>query len=375
MKKILFLIHDLGQGGAEKVLVNLVNHMDHSKFNITVMTLFDHGENRQFLRPEITYKSWMKHMIPGNSHFMKLFSPKQLHKMIVKEKYDIEVSYLEGPCARVISGCMDSDVKLVSWIHIEQKNEKTVVASFRNIQEAKKCYAKFDEIISVSKEVEQSFRNTLHVQGKYRVLYNTVDSKEILEKAKEKVEEIELKNTEIKIVAVGKLLKSKGFDRILRITERLLQEKYKVHVYILGSGPMKNELEKFIADKHMEQHATLLGYQLNPYKYISKCDLFVCASYAEGFSTAATEALIVGTPVVTTPVAGMEEILGKENNYGIISEMSEESLYLCIRNLLQNPKMMKHYKEKAAERGQDFSKKKTVTAVEEYLENLMEENT
>ena len=53
MKKILFLIHDLGQGGAEKVLVNLVNNMDHTKFDITVMTLFDHGENRQFL--EIKY--------------------------------------------------------------------------------------------------------------------------------------------------------------------------------------------------------------------------------------------------------------------------------------------------------------------------------
>ena len=38
MKKILFLIHDLGQGGAEKVLVNLVNHMDYSKFDITVMS-------------------------------------------------------------------------------------------------------------------------------------------------------------------------------------------------------------------------------------------------------------------------------------------------------------------------------------------------
>ena len=50
MKKILFLIHDLGQGGAEKVLVNLVNHMDYSKFDITVMTLFDCGENKQFLQ-------------------------------------------------------------------------------------------------------------------------------------------------------------------------------------------------------------------------------------------------------------------------------------------------------------------------------------
>ena len=57
MKKILFLIHDLGQGGAEKVLINLVNNMDHTKFDVTVMTLFDCGENKQFLSKDITYKT------------------------------------------------------------------------------------------------------------------------------------------------------------------------------------------------------------------------------------------------------------------------------------------------------------------------------
>ena len=51
MKKVLFLIHDLGHGGAEKVLVNLVNHMNREKFDITVMTLFDEGVNKQFLAP------------------------------------------------------------------------------------------------------------------------------------------------------------------------------------------------------------------------------------------------------------------------------------------------------------------------------------
>ena len=66
MIKILFLIHDLGQGGAEKVLVNLVNHMDTDKFDITVMSLFDCGENKQFLSRKIKYKYCYKKMIKGN---------------------------------------------------------------------------------------------------------------------------------------------------------------------------------------------------------------------------------------------------------------------------------------------------------------------
>ena len=50
MKKILFLIHDLGSGGAEKVLVNLVNNMDRTKFDISVIALFGGGINEQRLR-------------------------------------------------------------------------------------------------------------------------------------------------------------------------------------------------------------------------------------------------------------------------------------------------------------------------------------
>ena len=56
MKKVLFLIHDLMGGGAEKVLVNLVNNMDYSKFDVTVMSLFDVGENKKALRHEVHYK-------------------------------------------------------------------------------------------------------------------------------------------------------------------------------------------------------------------------------------------------------------------------------------------------------------------------------
>ena len=50
MIKILFFIPNLSHGGAEKVLVNLVNNMDRSKFDITVQTLFAGGVNEQFLK-------------------------------------------------------------------------------------------------------------------------------------------------------------------------------------------------------------------------------------------------------------------------------------------------------------------------------------
>ena len=98
--------------------------------------------------------------------------------------------------------------------------------------------------------------------------------------------------------------------------------------------------------------------------------MYVCSSFSEGFSTAATEALIVGTPVCTVEVSGMKEMLGENNEWGIVTENDEEALYQGIKGLLDDPQLLAHYKEKAAQRGKTFSTENTVRAVEEMLENL-----
>lgn len=371
MKKILFLIHDLGPGGAEKVLVNLVNNMNTEEFDITVMTLFDVGVNRQFLSSRIKYKYCFKRMIRGNSHLMKLFSPQRLHKMLIKENYDIEISYLEGPCARIISGCPNKHTKLISWIHIEQYTKERASSAFRSYNEAVECYNRFHGIVCVSNAVKQDFTKIIPVKCPVNVLYNTNESDKIIKLATETVQEIEFRKDEIKLVGVGKLLKSKGFDRVLRIGKKILDEGYPIHIYILGTGPEEENLRSYIAEQGMEKNVDLLGYQTNPYKYVTKCDLFVCASHAEGFSTAATEALIVGTPVCTVDVSGMKEMLGENNEYGIVVKNSEEELYLGIKNLLYDPEMLIYYRDKALERGRRFNTNTTVRAVENYFNSIL----
>lgn len=369
MKKILFLIHDLGQGGAEKVLVNLVNNLDRTKFDISVTVLFGGGINEQFLKPDIHFRAVFPREIPGNSKLLKLLTPAQLHKLCVKEHYDIEVSYLEGPSARVISSCQDPDTKLVSWIHVEQHTMKKLAGSFRSEREARRCYNRFDLTVCVSQYVRDDFCRILDFQKPCRVLYNTVESQKILEQSTEQSPKLN-RDDGIRCAAVGSLKPTKGYDRMLRIIRRLRDEQYPVHLYILGIGPLQQELEQQIADLHLQDAVTLLGYDTNPYKYVAKCDLFICASHAEGFSTAATEALIVGTSVCTVEVSGMKEMLGENNEYGIVTENNEEALYQGIKRLLDDPALLAHYKERAAQRGKTFSTANTVRAVEEMLENL-----
>lgn len=370
MQKVLFFIHDLGPGGAEKVLVNLVNNMNPELFDITVMSLIGGGVNEQFLKPHIRYQVCHRSMVRGHTHLLKFCSPEQLHRRYIKEKYDIEVSYLEGPAARIISGCPHPDTKLVSWIHVEQHTKAVAAYAFRSYAESRMCYKKFHQTICVSEYVKDDFLSLYPKVSPITVLFNTNETRQILVKKDEPVEETLFAQNMIHICGVGKLIPSKRFDMLLRLHRRLKEQGYPVHTYLLGEGSDRSKLETYVQVNGLTESVTFLGYQTNPYKYVANCDLFVCASLSEGFSTAATEALIVGTAVCTVEVSGMKEMLGENNEYGIVTESSEEALYQGIKNLLDDPALLAHYKNQAQERGKVFSTENTVKAVEEMLLSL-----
>ena len=367
MKKVLFFIHDLGPGGAEKVLVNLLNNMDPDRFDITLMTLIGGGVNEQFLKPHIRYIPLFKKLPRGHTQLMKLWSPRQLHRRFIREKYDIEVAYLEGPSVRIISGCPYEDTKLVAWIHCSPTVENIKIG-FRSLKEAQKTYEKFDNVVCVSSTVERLLKQTVPTVGRTQVLFNTNDSNQILKLASEPVDHWDAEG--LRLVTVGKIIPVKSFDRLIRIHARLREKGYEISTSILGIGAQQPEMEELCRKLNVEDSVHFLGYQTNPYKYVANSDLYVCSSLSEGFSTAATEALIVGTPVCTVEVSGMKEMLGANNEYGIITENDEEALYRGIKSLLDDPALLNHYKKQAVLRGKDFSTENTVKAVEEMLLSL-----
>lgn len=370
MKKVLFFIPNLAHGGAERVLVNLVNHMDLAEFDITVQTMFDVGIYKNALKDGIRYIGGLKHYFRGNTHFFKLFTPKQLYKMYIKEHYDIIVSYLEGPSARIISGCDAKDTKLVCWMHIEQHNYKYAARSFRSISEAKQCYNRFNKIICVADTVKADFTSLFETKANVEVLYNTVESDVIRKKMAEPVDDIVFSCDEINICSVAKLMKTKGYDRLVNIQKRLRDAGLPVHIYIVGKGEEQKNLEAQIKANGLENYWTFVGFKENPYKYVAASDLYVCSSRKEGFSTAVTEALIVGTPVVSTDCSGAKELLGYNNEYGIVTENNEDSLFEGILDMLQSDGKLEYYKQKAAERGKKFETQSTVKAVEKMLSEV-----
>ena len=368
MKKILFFIHDLGPGGAEKVLVNLVNHMDPKEFDITVMTLIGGGVNEQFLKPHIRYIPCFQKLPRGHTQLMKIPSPRQLHKRFIKEKYDIEIAYLEGPSARIISGCPYEDTRLAAWVHCSPTVDNVKIG-FRSLKEARKVYHRFDNVVCVSSTVEELMRKNVPTVRRTQVLFNTNDSEQILKLAAEPAPKEWLVDG-VRLVTVGKIIPVKSFDRLIRVHVRLRREGYPVYTGILGTGGQLGEMEALCRQLQVSDSVVFPGYQTNPYAYVANSDLYVCSSLSEGFSTAATEALIVGTAVCTVEVSGMKQMLGENNEYGVITKNDEDALYEGIKGLLDDKALLAHYKKQAGLRGKDFSTAHTVKAVEQMLQAL-----
>lgn len=370
MKKVLFLIPDLAHGGAERVLVNLANNLDPQKYDVTVQTLFDVGVNRQHIKKHVRYVPGYKKHIRGTTTLMKLFSPKLLYRFWIKEDHDVLISYLEGPTARIIAGCPDPTKKKVAWLHIELNTPKQASVGFRSPAEALRLYNEFDRLIAVAGSVRDKFLSSLYVSTPIEVLYNTNETQQIINDSAIPPNDPDFRESGVRVCSVGKLIPTKGFDRLLDVHKRLMDEGLRHTVYVLGIGEEEDALRKRIREYGVEDSFILLGFRDNPYQYVSRCDLYVCSSRREGFSTAVTESLIVGTPVVSTSCSGAEELLGEKNEYGIVVENSERGIYEGMKRMLSDPEALIHYRNMAKERGKLFSKEKTVRAVEDMLDTL-----
>lgn len=365
--KILFLINSLRPGGAEKVLVNLVNGLNQEKYDITVMTLFGGGANKEFLNPGIRLIEYYKKAPKGFVYICKLFSPSFLHRHYIKEKYDLEVSYLQGVTTRIIGGA-PLGIKTIAWMHNCDHPEVT----FRSMSERTRLLKKFDSIASVSKIVDSKVKACINESlSNCTVIYNTQDVNNILNDSATPVPSME-SCKDVKIVTAGTVYNVKGYSRLLKSLNELHRQGYKFHMYFVGDGPQRKELEEYVTVNDMSEYVTFFGFDKNPYKYMSKADFFVCSSYTEGFSGTVSEATILGIPTLTTRCAGMDEILGENNEYGVIVDNTDEALHQGLLDFLSKPELLAEYKERVKKRKDFFNPETTIKQAEDLFDSLIQ---
>lgn len=367
--KVLFLIHTMGAGGAERALVNLVNNLNNSKFDITIETMFDDGINLERLQPHINYISKKAPSPKGISIILKFIPAKALYNYFIgSAKYDLMIAFMHGAPVKVIAG--NKHAKKIAWLHNGNPETSTMFENWIKEKNSIKDYKDYNRIVGVCESVSNAFERYTGIND-IKTIYNTLDTKGIKTQAATP-NSVEFDKSCINLVSTGRLAKEKGYVRLVNICKLLKDDGYKFRLYLIGTGAEFNILNNAIKKNELEDEVILLGFQENPYTYVNQCDVFVCSSFTEGLSTATIEAVILGKAVVSTDVSGAREIL-EDGKCGLIVENSEEGIYNGLKELLSNPEKIEHYKEKALERAQFFDTKNTVNSVEKLIEEVINE--
>jgi len=377
MKKVLFVVESLSGGGAEKMLATLVKHLDRERFDVSVCSVIDCGIYAEEIKPYVYYHYILPDVNSCSALGRLLYKVKYklvyrwlplswIYRLFIPKQADVEVAFLEGFATKILSYSCNKKAKKIAWVHSDFCNFHWTRSVYKSYEEENEAYKRYTQIITVSYAAETSFEKMFaSLSSCVLTCLNPIDNKRILKKASK----IEMKKKDpnvLRIVTVGRLTEVKAYDRLLRIALKLRTEGYTFELWILGDGEQREMLESFIKEKNLSDIVTLWGFQLNPYAYLKQCDLFVCSSLSEGYSTAVTEALILGLPVVTTDCSGMSELL-QDGKCGIITDNDEKALYHGIKKMLDEPAALRHYQQEAMLRGKDFSLEALMKPIERIL--------
>ncbi|MET7030259.1 glycosyltransferase [Sediminicola luteus] len=236
----------------------------------------------------------------------------------------------------------------------------------------RKLYPKADQLICNAKESGKDLVENYNVDAhKIKTIYNPID--------KQKIDEIPALNNffdpnYFNLISVGRLEIVKNHKMLLEV----VQDFKNVRLYILGQGPLEEELISIISEKGLQDNVFLLGFDNNPYKYLKKADLFMFGSNHEGFPNVLLEAICCGLPILSTNCkSGPSEMLELEQELdddimitksGILSPVGNvELMKKGLNYFLQNPEYLNSCKKYSLKRIKDFELNKILLTYEKSI--------
>ncbi len=305
---------------------------------------------------------------------LRCFAMKYTPLNFNKKEYDAAIAFSNDiPRTKANFGCNDfveyavrSKTK-ISFIH----NDLDKLGIDRNY--ALKRYKFFNAVVNVSKSCKDHFeRLAPEYVSKSYLAHNFMDPKIICDKGKQPLKNL-FPEEEISLITVARLdNKQKRIDRIIEVAQVLQQEGMDFSWYILGDGPDLEYLKKLVIDKKIEEKVIFMGFVQNPYPYIKAADCFVLSSDYEAQGMVLSEALILGTPIISTDFPAAKEFVDDGVN-GFIVDKSVKALYEKITLISKDKSILTKMKsELGIEKGSLYAKK----ALDEFynLINLTKQN-
>ena len=351
-ERILFIIHALYSGGAQRVIVNLLNNIDREKFDIHLIVLKAEGIMLSDIKSDVTIHDL------GNPSIKRVFV--KFLKRIYSIKPDIvfsgigHINGLLSPFIPILSRLIPHKVRWIARetsiasLYIQHDNNSGLYQFlYRNF------YKNFNQIICQSRYMRDDLSNSFNLsKDKMVVINNPVDIKKIERLSIEKIGSREKKfnANKINLIAVGALREEKRFDLLLEAFA-YLGDSYRLT--IVGEGEKEAELKQLSLDLGISSQVSFEGQQSNPYNYMKSADVLVLSSAFEGFPNVLLEANACGIPVIAfNAPGGIGEIVIEGFNGYLVTPNSVVELSSTIlsfeKTSFDGEKIKEYIKEKYA---------------------------
>ena len=307
-KELLLFMPSIEGGGVEKNLIIIGNYLTKHVKSIKLITYgekFNNNFNKKIkiINPKKKHKNKSK-------YFKYLVCLLLLINEIIKNKHTLVFAFQANIYCIILSKIFKFDVLVRSnssptgW---SGNFFKKIVFDF---------FLKFaKEIIVNSKEFQKEFKKKFNVNTK--VIYNPLNINEIQHLAKQKFKLNFYKKKNIKIINIARFTDQKDHITLLKAFLEL-NKTYDCELLIMGYGPNKVIIDDFIKKNKLQKKIKVIGFQVNPYKYINKSDLLVLTSIYEGLPNVILEAIALKKFVISSDCpTGPKEIL-KNGKYGYL---------------------------------------------------------
>lgn len=345
-------------GGAERTLVNLLQKLDYSRYDVTLVVVSNTGVYFNQIPKQVSVI-----ILFNNPFFVRILAYLQkktgfslLFKLVtkykVKNRYELGISFLDSNFTDLLF-FMDLG-KRISWVHSSYKTYDNFSRFYKNNAYRNKLiksrYSRLDAIYFVSQDSMEEF---IEVFGRFPVMdvvYNMINSEIVIEKSRsEHIAGCE----KFQFIAIGSLIPVKGFSRLIQAASIVKNKGHNFCISIIGSGAEESKLKTQINDLNLNETVSLLGFQTNPYPYLKNGDAFIMSSLSEALPTVLCEAMVLGKPVIATNCSGCRELVDG-NKYGLLAEQSADSLAEKMELYLTDPSLLIHYQQMSQQRAAIF---------------------
>jgi len=334
VKKIcLMLNHFQLQDGVCRsalAIANLLAKRDDVELTLIPLFRYDNSAHK-YLSSRVKVKPVFRTYFTGMSSIIKLIPAKWLYYIIVGNKYDVNIAFQFGLSQLIISAGKNDKILSIGWMH-----------GYDYDMVMKPYYLKMDKMVCVSQCNAERLKMDLNGMVPVDYCYNPIDDEQV---RKLGTSPISIKRNEsVLFSTVGRISEEKGYSRLLNCVKKLKTDGYIFQLWVIGDGGLLKSLKQQAKEQDIEDYVTFMGGQNNPHAFTSKSDVFICASFSEGYSTACTEAIMLNVPVISTKVSGAEEIIS-EAGCGLVCDNSEDALYDTIKRVLNEPTLVTQWKE------------------------------